>query len=97
MDSARHTFKFQLYVAGDSPNSVQALANLKSICNTAIVGQYEIDIIDVFRDPERAAANGVLMTPTLIKLEPSPVRRIVGSLRDRSPVLEALGLPAGEV
>ncbi|MEO6927925.1 MAG: circadian clock KaiB family protein [Casimicrobiaceae bacterium] len=96
MDSARHTFKLQLYVAGDSPNSMRALANLKSICNTAIPDRYVIDVIDVFREPERAMANSVMMTPTLIKLEPSPVRRIVGSLSDRSPVLEALGLPAGD-
>src|SRR4026209_2407058 len=84
-------FKFRLYVAGDTQNSAQAVANLTAICRT-LPHQHEIEIVDVFQDPERALADGILMTPTLLKLAPSPARRIVGTLSDAQPLLLALGL-----
>ncbi|HTD27924.1 MAG TPA: circadian clock KaiB family protein [Xanthomonadaceae bacterium] len=85
-------FKFQLYVAGDAQNSVQAIANLNTLCRTHLRDQYEIEIVDVFREPRRALAEGIFMTPTLVKLAPPPIRRIVGSLSQTHVVLQALGL-----
>ena len=87
--------KFRLYVAGDSLNSAQAVANLNSICRTYLPGQCEIEVVDVFKEPKRALAEGIFMTPTLIRLAPSPIRRIVGTLSQTQPVLQALGLEAG--
>ena len=84
--------KFRLYVAGDAQNSAQAIANLTAICRTHLTDQHEIELVDVFLEPKRALADGILMTPTLIKLTPAPVRRIVGTLSQRAPVLQALGL-----
>jgi circadian clock protein KaiB len=85
-------FKFQLYVAGDAQNSVQAIANLTALCRMHLPNRHEIEIVDVFQEPRRALAEGVFMTPTLVKLSPSPVRRIVGTLSQTQVVLQALGL-----
>jgi len=90
--SHRPTFKFRLYVAADTPNSNQAVANLRALCRTYLPDRHEIDIVDVFREPHRALADDVRMTPTLLKLSPSPVRRIVGTLSQTQRVLDTLGL-----
>jgi circadian clock protein KaiB len=85
-------FKFRLYVAGDTQNSAQAVANLTALCRARLPDRHHIEVVDVFREPKRALADGILMTPTLVKLSPSPVRRIVGTLSQTQPVLVALGL-----
>ncbi len=85
-------FRFRLYVADDTPNSVQARANLTALCRQYLPAHHEIEVIDVLREPERALADGILMTPTLVKLAPAPVRKIVGTLSQKETVLHALGL-----
>lgn len=85
-------FKFRLYIAGGAQNSAQALANLTTLCRVHLPGRHDIEVVDVFREPKRALADGILMTPTLVKLAPSPIRRIVGALSQTQTVLEALGL-----
>jgi circadian clock protein KaiB len=90
--SGRQVYKFRLYVAGDASNSTQAIANLTAICRAHLPDRHEIAIVDVFREPKRALADGILMTPTLVKLAPLPVKRIVGTLRQTRTVLQALGL-----
>ena len=85
-------FRFRLYVAGDAQNSMRALANLNLICHAHLAMRHEIELIDVFKEPARALAEGILMTPTLVKLAPLPVRRIVGTLSQTQTVLQALGL-----
>jgi circadian clock protein KaiB len=90
--SGRLVFKFRLYVAGDAQNSAQAIANLTALCRAHLPDRHEIEIVNVIRDPNRALADRILMTPTLVKLAPSPARRIVGTLSQTQPVLKALGL-----
>ena len=90
--SRRALFKFLLYIAGDTPNSTQAVANLNALCRLHLPGQYEIENVDVFREPQRALANRIFLTPTLIKLAPAPVVRIIGTLSQPEAVLQALGL-----
>ena len=85
-------FKFRLYVAGDAQNSVQALANLSALCRTYLPDRHEIEVVNVFQAPKRALADGIFMTPALIKLAPTPVQRIVGTLSQTQTVLQALGL-----
>ena len=87
-------FKFRLYVAGDALNSAQARANLAALCQALLAGRHEIEVVDVFREPKRALADGIFMTPTLVKLAPLPVRTIVGTLSQTLTVLQALGLQA---
>ncbi|HEY4304448.1 MAG TPA: circadian clock KaiB family protein [Gemmatimonadaceae bacterium] len=89
-------FEFRLYVAGDSANSARARVNLGALCRKHLVGRYKIQIIDVFKEPNRAMIDGVFMTPVLIKLAPSPVRMIVGTLNESATLLEALGLVLAE-
>jgi circadian clock protein KaiB len=90
--SGRPQFTFRLFVAGDAPNSVQATANLAAFCRNHLADRYEIEIVDVFREPKRALKEGIFMTPTLVALTPPPVRRIVGTLSQLQTVLQTLGL-----
>jgi circadian clock protein KaiB len=92
----RVSFKFRLYIAGSSPNSAKALANLKALCREVLDNRHEIEIVDVLKEPTRALEDGVLLTPMLVKFSPGPVRKIIGSLNHREPVLQALGLPLEE-
>ena len=92
--SRRATFRFRLYVAGEAMNSALAVANLAVICRTHLPDRHEIEIVDVFREPKRALAEGIFMTPTLVKLSPVPVRKIVGTLSNAQTVLRAVGLEA---
>src|SRR3984885_9943501 len=88
----RSIFKFRLYVADDTMNSAQAAANLQALCKTHLPGRHEIEIVDVFKEPQRAILEGIRMTPTLLRLAPLPIRRIVGTLVDTQRVMETLGL-----
>lgn len=92
--SRRPTYKFRLFVAADTVNSAQATSNLLALCKTHLSGRHEIEVVDVFENPARAVAEGIRMTPTLLKLTPSPARRIVGTLVDVDRVLHTLGLDA---
>jgi circadian clock protein KaiB len=92
--SRRPVFRFRLFIAADTLNSVQAASNLNALCKAHLAGRHEIEIIDVFKDPKRALADGIRMTPTLVKLAPGPVRRMVGNLTDTDRVMQALGLNA---
>jgi circadian clock protein KaiB len=87
-------FRFRLYVAGTTPNSEQAKRNLGALCRAHLHGKYKIELVDVMRTPERALADGIFMTPTLIKLAPSPVRMIVGTLERSPSLLDSLGVTA---
>jgi circadian clock protein KaiB len=91
----RPVFKFRLYVAGDALNSAQARINLSAICRAHLQDRHEIEIVDVFNEPKRALADGIFMTPTLVKLTPAPVRKIVGTLSQVPTVLHAVGLEGG--
>jgi circadian clock protein KaiB len=93
--SRQTLYKFRLYVAADTQNSIQATANLNALCRVHLSGRHVIELVDVFREPQRALAEGIRMTPTLLKLAPSPTRRIVGTLADTQRVLETLGLDSG--
>lgn len=87
---------FKLYVTGRTPNSVRAVANLRRICQEALQGQAEVQIVDVLEDPQLAEDERILATPTLIKAFPLPARRIVGDLSDPDKVLFGLDLPPQE-
>jgi circadian clock protein KaiB len=86
-------FRFRLYVAGDAPNSALARINLHAICKSHCAEDFEIEEVNVLREPMRALADRIRMTPTLLKLAPGPVARIVGTLGDQRRLLLSLGLP----
>jgi circadian clock protein KaiB len=87
------TYSFRLYIAGEAVNSAQALANLQALCRGQLAGRHSIEVVDVFREPERALVDGIFMTPTLLRLAPLPLRKIVGTLSDSSMLMQALDLP----
>jgi circadian clock protein KaiB len=90
--SCSAVYSFRLYIAGDTVNSTQAVANLSTLCRTYLPERHKIEIVDVFREPQRALEERILMTPTLIKLGPKPAGRIIGTLSQTQLVLQALGL-----
>jgi circadian clock protein KaiB len=81
------TYVLKLYVAGNTPNSVRALRTLKNI-----LGVYALKVIDVLKNPQLAEEDKILATPTLSKVLPPPVRKIIGDLSDREKVLIGLDL-----
>jgi circadian clock protein KaiB len=85
----------RLYVAGRAPNSVKAIANLEAICRRYLKGGYKLEIVDVCEHPRRALDDGVVVTPSLAKVSPSPSSTVIGNLSDTGSVLAALGLHAG--
>jgi circadian clock protein KaiB len=85
-------FTFRLYIAGDAPNSLQAIANLTQLCETHLPHRYDIEIVDVLIDPKRALTESIFMTPTLVTDAPYPGHRIVGTLSHTEPILQILGL-----
>ncbi len=91
-DGADGRYRLRLYVVGGAQNSLRALANLEVICRRYLPEGCELEIVDVLQQPRRALSDGVIVTPTLVKLNPSPVARIVGDLSRTAMVLMALGL-----
>jgi circadian clock protein KaiB len=86
----------RLYVAGATPLSSRAIANLKTICETHLKGRYDFTIVDLSEEKERAREDQILVAPTLVRHQPLPMRRVVGDLSQTARVLAALDLtPAG--
>jgi circadian clock protein KaiB len=80
----------RLYVAGSAPNSLCAIANARAICEEHFASGHELEIVDLLEQPRRALADGIVVTPTLLKLSPLPVQRVVGNLSDTRQVLLTL-------
>jgi circadian clock protein KaiB len=85
-------YVLHLHVAGASAVSRRAVANLSTICENELVGRYTLEVIDVYQQPDLAVAEQIVATPTLVRLSPEPVIRLVGNLADRDTVVRALGL-----
>jgi circadian clock protein KaiB len=83
--------RLRLYVAGNAPNSILAIANAKQLCEQHFAAAHELEIIDLLVYPKRGQADGIIVTPTLIKLAPAPVQRVIGNLSELPQVLVALG------
>jgi circadian clock protein KaiB len=87
---AREPLSLRLYVAGEAPNSVAAIRNLGILFPSK--QSVDIEIVDLLKEPLRGLADGVLLSPTLVRLAPLPVRRVVGNLSNHGAVLLALGV-----
>lgn len=92
MQNARKVYVLKLYVAGNTPNSLHALKTLNEILEQEFQGVYALKVIDVLKNPQLAEEDKILVTPTLAKILPPPVRRIIGDLSDRERVLIGLDL-----
>lgn len=94
---AQEVWNLRLYVAGQTPKSVTAFANLKKICEQHLAGQYRIEVIDLLVNPTLAKGDQILAVPTLVRKLPEPVRKIIGDLSNTERVLVGLDLrPRGE-
>jgi circadian clock protein KaiB len=82
----------KLYVAGQSPRSVNAIANIKNICEEHLQGRYELEVIDLYQQPQLALGEQIIALPTLIRKLPPPLRRIIGDLSNTERVLVGLDL-----
>jgi len=90
--SVVQTYQLRLYVAGQTPKSVLALANLKQICEEHLRGHYEIEVIDLRENPQLASGDQILAVPTLVRRLPEPIKKIIGDLSNRERVLVGLDL-----
>jgi circadian clock protein KaiB len=85
-------YKLRLYVAGQTPKSLQAFANLKKICEEHLQGRYHIEVVDLLENPQLAKGDQILAIPTLVRKLPPPLRKIIGDLSDTERVLVGLDL-----
>jgi circadian clock protein KaiB len=86
------TYHFRLYVAGQTPKSLSAIANLKVMCEKHLPHCHTIEIIDIVKNPELAVADQILALPTLVRRLPEPIKRMIGTLSDVDKVLVGLGI-----
>jgi circadian clock protein KaiB len=86
------TYDLRLFVTGASPNSVRAIANIKDICETHLQGRYELEVMDIYQQPLVAQEQQVIALPLLLKLQPLPLRRLIGDMSDTQKVMRGLGL-----
>jgi len=89
---AEKNWELRLYVAGQTPKSLTAFANLKKICEEHLAGQYHIEVIDLIKKPQLASGDQILAIPTLVRKLPEPIRKIIGDLSDTERVLVGLNL-----
>ncbi len=87
-------YVLRLYVAGSTPQSSRAITNLKAICETYLKDRYDLVVVDLYEHRERAREDQIVVAPTLVRLWPAPMRRMVGDLSQTDRVLAALDLPS---
>jgi len=85
-------YRLRLYVAGQTPKSVLAFRNLKQICEQHLQGRYEIEIVDLLKNPQLARGDQILAVPTLVRRLPEPIKKIIGDLSNTERVLVGLDL-----
>jgi len=90
METEAKRWNLRLYVAGQTPKSVMALANLKRICDEHMHGEYAVEVIDLMENPQLARRDQIVAIPTLVRELPSPLKRIIGDLSNTERVLVGL-------
>ena len=85
-------YVLRLFVTGTTPRSQRAIANMRKICAESLAGRYDLEVIDVYKNPEATRVYQVVATPTLVKVLPEPLRRIIGDLSDEEKVVSGLNI-----
>lgn len=88
----RSTWRLRLYVAGQTPKSITALANLKRLCDQHLAGRYRIEVVDLVDQPHRSSQDDIVVVPTLVRRLPPPIRKIIGDLSQSEKVLVGLNV-----
>ena len=89
---SKERYSLRLYVAGAASASRRAIENVTSLCETRLSGQYELETIDIYQQPELARTAGIIAVPTLVKMAPPPERRLIGDMSSTDRVVWGLGL-----
>jgi circadian clock protein KaiB len=90
--SAPERYVLRLFVTGTTVRSQHAIANMRRICEEFLSNRYELEVIDIYQEPEKTRELQIIATPTLVKVLPEPLRRIIGDLSDQEKVLAGLNL-----
>lgn len=85
-------YVLRLFVTGTTERSQRAISNMRKICEENLAGRYDLEVIDIYKDPESTRDLQIVATPTLVKVLPAPLRRIIGDLSNREKVLAGLSL-----
>lgn len=85
-------YKLRLFVTGSTPRSARAIANMRKICEENLQGRYDLEVVDVYENPDATKELQIIATPTLVKILPEPLRRIIGDLSDQERVLAGLNV-----
>jgi circadian clock protein KaiB len=93
-ETAPEAFVLRLYVTGTTARSMRAVENIKRVCEEHLADRYDLEIVDVYQQPDLAAREQLFAAPTLVKKLPLPLRRLVGDLSNRQRVLAGLDLPS---
>jgi circadian clock protein KaiB len=91
-EQSGQVYILRLFVSGASPRSIEAINNIKKICEEHLPGQYELEVVDLYQQPQLAVAEQVVAAPMLIKKFPLPLRRLIGNLSNTKQILQKLGL-----
>lgn len=89
---ATQFYRLRLFITGTTQRSVRALSNIKAICEEHLEGRYELEVIDIYQQPELAREDQIVAVPTLIKKLPAPLRKFIGDLSDTDKILVGLNL-----
>lgn len=91
-NSRREFYILRLYIAGQTPNSIAAITNLKKICEDKLKGKYRIEVVDLLKKPQLAKGDQIIAIPTLVRRLPPPVKKIIGNLSKTESVIVGLDL-----
>ncbi len=96
MNKKEEIFDLRLYVAGQTPKSIAAIANLRKICEENLKGKYRIEVVDLMKNPKLARSDQIVAIPTLVRKLPQPIKKIIGDLSNEEKVLVGLDLQVHE-
>jgi circadian clock protein KaiB len=88
----RSAYVLRLFITGTTPRSARAIANLRRVCEVHLKGQYDLEVVDIYQRPEAAKEYQIIAAPTLVRMLPLPLRKIIGDLADEDRVLAGLDL-----
>jgi circadian clock protein KaiB len=90
-------YRLRLFVTGTTPRSARAIQNITAICEDNLRGRYDLEVIDIYQHPEHVKSEQIVVTPTLVKQFPLPLRKLIGDLSDTKRVLDALDIVPRQV
>jgi circadian clock protein KaiB len=94
---AAANYHLRLFVTGTTPRSSRAIQNIRAICEDNLPGRYDLEVVDIYQHPEHVKTEQIVVTPTLVKLSPLPVRKLIGDLSDTARVLIGLDIAPRQV